>query len=460
MINTNTSYKNNPSIVQTRGENKAEMYKIVLLIVLWCSIFVCNVCVSSSLVNPDVYSLLEFKASLEGTHSKAILSSWSYSSDPCSASSSSWIGITCHGNRVTRLVLEKLNLSGPISPLTRLDQLRLLSLHHNRLHSGGASSVDFSSCTNLKHLYLSFNQLSGPFPAGVPRLRRLRRIDLSHNRFSGVIPAAELGRLPRLVTLRLEGNAFAGGLSGLALPPSVSDFNISGNRFAGLILESVSAFPVSSFVGNDDLCGRPLPKNCSEKLAKEEPLPVSTGSDQRKQHQKQSKNIVLVMIILSNAIALFLVLVAGYMYCSYRQRRQGKPKERSYRQTQQVQWEEYWVGEKGLQDEDLLQASAEMLGKGSMGTTYKVTPEGGRKVAVVKRVRAIGEKWNRKEVAQILGAIKKLKHKNLVEVQAYYCSREELLIVSDFFPAGSLHFLLHGQLIHTISRHVHTFSSF
>lgn len=54
------------------------------------------------------------------------------------------------------------------------------------------------------------------------------------------------------------------------------------------------------------------------------------------------------------------------------------------------------MGKKGLQDEYLLQALAEMLGKGSVGMTYKVTPEGGRKVEVVNRVRAIGEKWNRK----------------------------------------------------------------
>jgi serine/threonine protein kinase len=93
--------------------------------------------------------------------------------------------------------------------------------------------------------------------------------------------------------------------------------------------------------------------------------------------------------------------------------------------------------------ESLLHSSAEVIGKGWLGTTYRATLEGGAATVAVKRLRsaAIPEREFRDRVTA-LGA---LQHENLVLLRAYFYSREEKLLVYDFVGAGSLCSLLHGN---------------
>ncbi|PQM38425.1 putative leucine-rich repeat receptor-like protein kinase [Prunus yedoensis var. nudiflora] len=116
-----------------------------------------------SLSNPETTALLAFKASTDPFNS---LSSWLASPDPCSGS---WLGVTCdpETRRVTRLVLENLNLTGTAEQLSQLDHLKVLSLNHNLL----STLLDFSSLPHLNHLYLSHNRFAGTLPAGISRLR-------------------------------------------------------------------------------------------------------------------------------------------------------------------------------------------------------------------------------------------------------------------------------------------------
>lgn len=105
----------------------------------------------------------------------------------------------------------------------------------------------------------------------------------------------------------------------------------------------------------------------------------------------------------------------------------------------------FFEGCKGFTKVDeLLKASAEMLGKGAIGTTYKVLLDGGDAV-VVKRVRERRRKA--KVVDGFLRVIGELRHPNVVSLRAYSSSVDELLLVSDFLPNGSLHFLLHGAAL-------------
>lgn len=90
--------------------------------------------------------------------------------------------------------------------------------------------------------------------------------------------------------------------------------------------------------------------------------------------------------------------------------------------------------------DDLLKASAEMLGKGIVGTTYKVMVDDGDAM-VVKRVRDMGRK---RDIDGRLGDIGGLRHTNIVSLRAYHRSPSELLLVYDFLPNGSLHQHLHG----------------
>lgn len=92
--------------------------------------------------------------------------------------------------------------------------------------------------------------------------------------------------------------------------------------------------------------------------------------------------------------------------------------------------------------EDLLRASAEVLGKGSAGTAYKAVLEDGATV-VVKRLKDVGV--GRKEFEQHMVVLGNMRHRHLVPLRAYYYSKDEKLLLHDYMPLGSLSALLHGS---------------
>lgn len=235
-------------------------------------------------------------------------------------------------------------------------------------------------------------------------------------------------------------------------PLPFSDFNVSNNDLIGNIPFEISIFPATSFAGNPHLCGTPLPFSCPiTQPAKGVPLPIKGGE----KYQKRLSYKVVLMIIVIDMAAVILAVVC-VTWCCYKRgfkhekemEKMGNGGSRKWRES----YDEEMVcfeGCKGFKKvEDLLKASAEMLGNGSVGATYKVVMEcggggGGGDEVVVKRVR---EKLRRmREVEGYLREIGGLRHGNVVSLRAYYYSKEELLLVFDFFPNGSLHNLLHGN---------------
>lgn len=93
--------------------------------------------------------------------------------------------------------------------------------------------------------------------------------------------------------------------------------------------------------------------------------------------------------------------------------------------------------------DDLLRASAEVLGKGKLGTTYKTSMESGLTVAV-KRLKNMNG-LSKKDFIQQMQLLGSIRHENLVRIISFYYSKEEKLIISEFVPSGSLFELLHGQ---------------
>lgn len=106
----------------------------------------------------------------------------------------------------------------------------------------------------------------------------------------------------------------------------------------------------------------------------------------------------------------------------------------------------------------LMRGAAEMLGKGATATTYRVVMGGDNvngagaeetkgEVVVVKRLRrregaTREDERRRRELVREMGS---WRHANIVNLRAFYASAEELLLVFDYIPNGSLHSLLHGQ---------------
>ncbi|CAM0907459.1 unnamed protein product [Alopecurus aequalis] len=92
--------------------------------------------------------------------------------------------------------------------------------------------------------------------------------------------------------------------------------------------------------------------------------------------------------------------------------------------------------------EDLFRASAEVLGTGSVRSTFKVTLETGDEL-VVKRLRAIMD-LPKEEFDLRVAVIGAIQNDNIAPLQWYYYSQDEKLLVYNYFPMGSLAHTLHG----------------
>ncbi|KAL0400925.1 UNVERIFIED_CONTAM: putative inactive receptor kinase [Sesamum latifolium] len=91
--------------------------------------------------------------------------------------------------------------------------------------------------------------------------------------------------------------------------------------------------------------------------------------------------------------------------------------------------------------EDMLRASAEVLGKGTFGTSYKASLDNGNTI-VVKRLKDVNA--THMEFQQHMEVIGRLRHENVAELRAYYFTKEEVLLVYDYQNQETLSALLHG----------------
>ncbi|KAI7738273.1 hypothetical protein M8C21_014439 [Ambrosia artemisiifolia] len=433
---------------------------------------------STADVDSDTAALSLFRSQTD-THG-ILLSNWTLSSlSHSTACSASWTGVNCTNNRVTSLSLPSLNLRGPLHALTPLDQLRILDLRNNRLN-GTVSPL--LNCTNLKLVYLSSNDLSGIIPSDIKFLTRLLRIDLSDNNLEGSIPD-EFTKLRRLLTLKLQNNQLSG-----YIPPSfananinninIMQLNVSNNELYGHLPDNLAQkFGYNSFAGNKGLCGSspllPCSVNMTPATVQSNPssLPTTSVIDENKNkttHGRLHPGVIVAIVIANSVLIVLIVSFLVAYYCGKRSSVSSKigseigKSRSSYGSESRVYANNnnngsggggdsdgnnnklvFYDKKKRFELEDLLRASAEMLGKGGLGTVYRAVLDDGCTVVAVKRLKDANP-CGRKEFEQYMDVIGKAKHLNVVKLRAYYFAKEEKLLVYDYLPNGSLHLLLHG----------------
>ncbi|KAK1404239.1 putative leucine-rich repeat receptor-like protein kinase [Heracleum sosnowskyi] len=340
---------------------------------------------------------------------------------PCHKNQTNWNGIACENWHVTHLVLENIQLAGSLPPafLQNLTFLTKLSFRNNSVYG------QLPNLTNLINL---------------------EQVFLSKNSFSGSIPFHYI-QLPRLKSLELEENVLVG-----EIPPfdqeSLVEFNVSQNHLSGLIPETrvLESFGDSSYDHNSGLCGKIVGQPCP--VLPPAPSPSSTPSKHKK---KKVLKAYIIALIAAAAVAIPLLVILVFM--CYRKRALRKQKS-SNKQGNKMIWSssaddlskiielEFLDKERpAFNLDDLLRASAEVLGKGRLGTTYKALLENAPAVAV-KRLKEMNS-LSKKDFVQQMKLLGQMRHENIVHIVSFYFSKEEKLVVHEFVPDGSLFHLLH-----------------
>ncbi|CAN8254440.1 unnamed protein product [Cochlearia groenlandica] len=97
--------------------------------------------------------------------------------------------------------------------------------------------------------------------------------------------------------------------------------------------------------------------------------------------------------------------------------------------------------------EDLLRASAYVVGKSRSGIVYRVVTADTFATPTVVAVRRLSDgdaTWRRKDFENEVEAIGKVQHPNIVRLKAYYYAEDERLLIIDYIRHGNLYSALHG----------------
>ncbi|KAL1539496.1 putative leucine-rich repeat receptor-like protein kinase imk3 [Salvia divinorum] len=378
-----------------------------------------------------------------------------------------------NSTRLYRLNLSYNSFSGSIPPnLSRSYSLSFLALQHNNL---SASLPDSWDTTKLKSLTLDHNSLSGKIPTSLSRLVLLEELDLSHNKFDGNIPD-ELGSLSYLVKMNLENNNLDGPIpESIQKLQNLTLLNLSNNRFSGEITSSLSNLPnltsfdvsynklsgavpfllskkfnSTSFAGNMQLCG----------FTASDPCPSGSQSSPEPKHHRRKLSTKDIILIAAGALLLVLLILCCVLLCcligkkkySSKSSKGGAPPSASRAAKAETAAEGSDAGGKLVHfdgpfvftADDLLCATAEIMGKSSYGTAYKATLDDNNHVAV-KRLREKITKPQKEFELEVCN-LGKIRHPNILALRAYYIGpKGEKLLVYDYMASGSLASFLHAR---------------
>lgn len=418
-------------------------FKFIFSVILFGAI--CG-CVVISEPTEDKEALLDFANNVH--HSRPL--NWDERTSACNY----WVGVTCnHDNsRVIAVRLPGFGFRGsiPSNTLSRLSALQILSLRSNGF--SGSFPSDLLNLGNLTWMYIQSNKFEGPLPEDFSVWKNLSVINFSNNGFNGSIPPS-ISNMTHLTALNLSNNSLSGEIPDLNLP-TLQLLDLSNNNLSGKVPRSLVRFPSSSFSGN-----QLTPEDSS-------PPPVPPPSDQSKKKKSSSKlsEPAILGIIIGGSTLLF-ILIAVLLVLYYSNNKEDDDNDVTEAKQKPSKKEELIIKKSGSRDgdnrlvffagcnlafdlEDLLRASAEVLGKGSFGTTYKAALEDATTVAV-KRLKEVAV--GKREFELQMAVVGNISHENLASLRAYYYSKDEKLMVYDYYVHGSVSQMLHGMFMQEVS---------
>ncbi|XP_077242882.1 receptor protein kinase-like protein ZAR1 [Tasmannia lanceolata] len=381
-------------------------------------------------------------------------------------------------------------------PIQLFNAQNLISLVLFGNSFSGSVPTEIGKLSNLQKLYLSQNLFNGSIPISILQCKRLKELDLSHNYFADSLPAGFGTSLMDLEKLHLSYNRLNGSIpSDFGNLSSLQEtFDLSHNLFSGPIPASLGNLPEKvyidlsynnlsgpipqngallnrgppAFSGNPGLCGSPLKNPCSS-VSPQSSFPFMPNNyspptlDGNNNHKGLSRIALIAIVVVSDVLGIFLIgLVVSWCYLRLVSRK-GKDERGTIQMLQRgrkeclcfMKDESETLSDNIEQLElvpldtqvnfdldELLKASAFVLGKSGIGIVYKVVLEGG----LILAVRRLGEGGLQrfKEFQTEVEAIGKVRHPNIVTLRAYYWSAEEKLLIYDYIPNGNLAAAIHG----------------
>lgn len=332
-----------------------------------------------------------------------------------------------------------------------LRRLLYLDLQENDLT--GQIPTSLRSLTELRELKLYSNGLSGSLPPELGNLKNLAILDLSRNILNGSIPA-EIGNMSSLKTLDLSQNNLSGSINpDLGNLSLLTFLNLSYNNLSGEVPRNgaLSNFSLSSFEGNQHLCGVPLVNSpCNSNPPPRSPPPVRNSSPPPAVKSRgMSRKTKIIVSAVSGAFGLALLAFLLVFIMSRRKKpvqivnrfspdlsdNVGKAKLQLYVRNFRYSYEEI-VANAGYYD------TAHVLGKGRFATVYRSSLPGGTRFAVkVFNNYSISQDTFERDIEILESA----KFRNLLPIRGYYSNPTEKAIFYDLMPRGSLYDLLHAQ---------------
>ncbi|KZV29456.1 Leucine-rich repeat protein kinase family protein [Dorcoceras hygrometricum] len=343
-----------------------------------------------------------------------------------------WTGCVCTHGVFTGLKLEGMGLGGTIDiqSLSNLPSFYSLSVMNNSF--SGPFPSDLNSLRKLRRLYLANNKFNGGIQdKAFSGMTGMRRVVLGNNKFTGNIPLSLL-QLPGLVDLQLQSNQFEGKIPDFWQADLIVNF--SYNKLEGSIPATLRNQNASAFYGNK-LCGKPLDA-CKPKI-----LTWKIG-------------IIIAVAVgvgLAVVIILFLILRRRVKPLKYQKsidkfhkEEQIPSKSGTFKNSSEHGKLQFVRNNRQrFELEELLRASAEVLGSGSFGSSYKAVLFGGQPY-VVRRFRQMNN-VGKEEFQEHMRKLGRLSHPNLLPLVAFYHRKEEKLLITDFAENGSLASHLHSK---------------